>query len=241
MPKRKYTTKKRMTKSRKYTRRKRRYTRYRKPLILGGIPDSKVCRLRYCEFVKLDADAAGSAVAVQHTFNANSVYDPNQSGTGHQPMGYDEMAAQYNHYVVLGSKITVHFDNDVDNVQLAGQYCFLRLDDAVPATNDNLVAMMERSASNIAYKPRNVDTNKAITLTKTFSCKKFFGINKNDGVGTRDDLAALTNGANPAEGAYFTCGVVCSRTTTTNPPVILARVTIDYIVKFYEKNLQPQS
>ncbi len=173
MPKRKYSRKKRTTKKRKYTRRKRRYTR-RKPLVLGGIPDQRVCRLRYCEFVKLDATALGSAVAVQHTFNANSVYDPNQTTTGHQPMGYDEMASQYNHYVVLGSKITVHFDNDVDNVQLAGQYCFLRLDDAVPATNDNLVAMMERANSHISYKPRNVDTNRPVTLTKNLSLQENF-------------------------------------------------------------------
>jgi hypothetical protein len=156
-------------------------------------------------------------------------------------MGFDEMAAQYNHYVVLGSKITVHFDNDVDQVQLAGQYCYLRLDDAVPATNMRLTGLMERGSSHIAYKPRNVDSNKAITLTKTFGAKKFFGINKNDGISTRDDLAGLTNGSDPAERAYFSVGVMCSRTTTTDPAVILARVTIDYIVKFYEKNLQPQS
>jgi len=240
MPKRKYSAKKRTTKSRKYTRRKRRYTR-RKPLVLGGIPDSRVVKLRYCDFVKLDASSAGSAVATQHTFVANSVYDPDDTGTGHQPMGFDEMAAQYNHYVVLGSKITVHFDNDVDHVQLAGQYAFLRLDDVVPPTNTNLAALMERAQSNIVYKPRNVDTSKSAVLSKTFSCKKFFGINKLDGVGTRDDLAGLCNGADPAEKAYFTVGVMCARTTTTDPAVILARVQIDYIVKFYEKNLQPQS
>lgn len=239
MPKRKYSRKKRTTKKRSYKRRKSRYRR--KPLVLGGIPDSKVCRLRYCDFVKLDADAGGSAVAVQHTFLANSVWDPDHTGTGHQPMGFDEMAAQYNHYVVLGSRITVHFDNDVDNVQLAGQYCFLRLDDAAPATNGTLVGMMERNSSKISYKPRNVDSNKPVTLTKNFSCKKFFGINKNDGVGTRESLAGLCNGTNPIDGAYFTCGVMCSRTTSTNPAVIMARVQIDYIVKFYEKNLQAQS
>ena len=240
MPKRKYSSKKRTTRSRKYSRRKRRYTR-RKPLVLGGIPASKVCRLRYCDLVKLNPSALESGIATQHVFRANSVFDPDSSGIGHQPMGFDEMAANYNHYVVLGSKITVWFDSDVDNHQEAGQYCFLRVDDVPPLTNVNLNALMERNAAKIKYKPFNKDTSKKIVLSKTFSCKKFFGINKNDGVSTRDDLAGLCNGANPAELAYFTCGVMCARTTTTDPPPILARVQIDYIVKFYEKNLQPQS
>ena len=239
MTKRKYSKRKRTTKSRKYTRRKRRYTSA--PLVLGGIPDEKVCRLRYCDMVKLDPTALESGIATQHVFIANSVFDPDSSGIGHQPMGFDEMAQNYNHYVVLGSKITVHFDTDVDHHQEAGQYCFLRLDDVPPLTNVNLNALMERAQSKIAYKPLNTVTARKIVLSKTFSCKKFFGINKNDGVSTRGDLAGLCNGANPAEKAYFTCGVMCSRTTTTDPPVIMARVQIDYIVKFYEKNLQAQS
>lgn len=39
-----------------------------------------------------------------YVFRLNSLYDPNETGTGHQPRGYDELAAIYNSYTVLGAK-----------------------------------------------------------------------------------------------------------------------------------------
>lgn len=40
-------------------------------------------------------------------FTANGLYDPNQSGVGHQPMYFDQLTAVYDHYTVLKSKIKI--------------------------------------------------------------------------------------------------------------------------------------
>ncbi len=40
-------------------------------------------------------------------FSANSVYDPNVSGVGHQPRGYDQLIALYDHAVVTKCKIEI--------------------------------------------------------------------------------------------------------------------------------------
>ena len=47
----------------------------------------------------------------------NSLFDPNRTGTGHQPYGFDQLSTFYNRYYVTGSKMTVTFscqtkDND---------------------------------------------------------------------------------------------------------------------------------
>lgn len=40
-------------------------------------------------------------------FNLNSIYDPNRTGTGHQPYGFDQLSALYNRYRVIACSYTV--------------------------------------------------------------------------------------------------------------------------------------
>lgn len=56
-----------------------------------------------------------------HNFSANGLYDPDISGVGHQPMGFDQMIALFNHYTVTMSKIRVTFVNeDANYPQIVG-------------------------------------------------------------------------------------------------------------------------
>jgi len=43
------------------------------------------------------------------SFRANGMYDPNNTGTGHQPLYYDQLKEIYNHWVVIKSKATFRF------------------------------------------------------------------------------------------------------------------------------------
>lgn len=61
--------------------------------------------LRYCDYIDLDASVGGTAV---NTFRANGLFDPDLTGIGHQPRGYDEWMTLYQKYVVKKAKITVH-------------------------------------------------------------------------------------------------------------------------------------
>ncbi len=237
MPKRKYTKKRKTMKKKSYKKRKRR------TLPLGGFKDSNLVRLKYADLIKIDTTAAASSIPTEYVFRANSCFDPDYTGTGHQPRGWDEQANIYNHYCVLGAKITVHFDNGVNSFQNAGQYCYIQLRDRpppVPATN-TLVDILEEQPryGSTLYKPftsaGNSNPNTANKLMKTFSARKFFGIPQKDSVKTNDNLQATVDD-NPSEGAYFVIGIVSSSTSTTNPDPIIARVEIEYIVKMTEKN-----
>jgi hypothetical protein len=226
---------------RKFKKKQNRIVRYRRSsLPLGGFPDRKAVRMRYADLIFLDASALGSGVPTIHHFRANSVYDPDLTGTGHQPRGFDEHAALYDHYTVIGSKIRATFESDVDNRSTAGQYCFLMLQDTA-GTPTNLVDILEEGDRNkIGYRPLNSVTGKSVSLTKKFSPYKLFGIPKKDSLISNADLTPQV-GSNPPEDAIFTVGVISNRTTSTDPPKLVCRVEIEYIVLFSEKRPMPSS
>jgi len=53
----------------------------------------------------------GTSTNNAYVFAANGLYDPDITSTGHQPMGFDQMMAFYNHYTVLSTKIRVIASN----------------------------------------------------------------------------------------------------------------------------------
>ena len=210
-------------------------TRIPRPLLpLGGFPERKAARLKYCSFITLDPGSLDSAIPKVHHFRANSCFDPDYTSVGHQPRGFDEHAAIYDHYTVIGSKISATFESDVDNYAAAGQYCFLMLQDT-DNTPTSLIDIVEESDKNkIDYRPRSGFDGKSITLHKKFSPYKMFGIPKKDSLMNNDRLTCQVS-TNPAEDAIFTVGVCSNRTTSTDPPRLTCRVEIEYLVVFTEK------
>lgn len=64
--------------------------------------------LRYSESTFLTATAGA---VTSYVYRANDCFDPNATGTGHQPMGFDQMMIFYNHFCVVRSKLIVTFRN----------------------------------------------------------------------------------------------------------------------------------
>jgi len=62
-------------------------------------------RLRYSEAITLTTGAAG--IAAVNQFRLNGLYDPNLTGTGHQPLGYDQITPLYNKYKVNACRLIV--------------------------------------------------------------------------------------------------------------------------------------
>jgi hypothetical protein len=81
-------------------------------LIAKGMPvfplRSKPTYLVYSENFSLNTGAAATG---SYLFAANGLYDPNITGTGHQPSGFDQMMLFYFHYTVLRSRMTAYVRN----------------------------------------------------------------------------------------------------------------------------------
>lgn len=66
---------------------------------LNPIPQKMIAKHKYADVatISLVSSALGN-----YNFNLNSVWDPNRTGSGHQPYGRDTFATIYNRYRVLG-------------------------------------------------------------------------------------------------------------------------------------------
>jgi len=185
--------------------------------------------LRYVQNVELNP---ATGVVAQWGFRANSIYDPDLTGTGHQPLGRDTFTEVYGKYIVVGSKITAKFlptDGSFVYPSLVG----IKLGDtSVMATTDASLIMEQGNSRFKVINSRTGATggNAPTSVSLTFSGKKWFGWKD-----TADNLASFAAPAstNPTTLAYFTVyygDIVGSADLTACNCV----VTIEYIVKFLE-------
>lgn len=71
-------------------------------------PRQKVT-LKYFDSRTVTATTGGSFGT---TYRLNSLYDPDATGVGHQPRGFDQVAELYQKYVVTKASVIVNFRND---------------------------------------------------------------------------------------------------------------------------------
>lgn len=70
------------------------------------VPARLIVVLPYVETLSL-----GSSFLVEYQMNLNSIFDPNRTGTGHQPLGHDEWNYFYQQYRVLAVRVMATFVN----------------------------------------------------------------------------------------------------------------------------------
>lgn len=66
------------------------------------IADRYFAKLTFATSVNMSLSAGAPKI---HVFRGNSMFDPDQSGAGAQPVGFDELSALYKSYRVIGSSI----------------------------------------------------------------------------------------------------------------------------------------
>lgn len=72
-------------------------------------PERKFVELPYCETITLASSSALDVYGNQYVWNLNSLFDPNNTGVGHQPMYYDQLTGLYAKYRVYKVEIEVTF------------------------------------------------------------------------------------------------------------------------------------
>jgi len=176
--------------------------------------------------------ATGAAVIGGYVFTANGLYDPDITGVGHQPMGFDQALAFYEHYTCVANEVTVTFCSGAANNDAIACGFYLS-SSATPVTvSDQIVE------NGLLYRKiltSNVNNSKDIqTISAKINLTKFFGkkiINEDD---YRGNAAAL-----PTEQAYMIFFVNNLSGTNTNP--VIMDITTNYTVKFTEPKKIPQS
>lgn len=226
---------------RNYKRKYKRYNRLSRPMVpvkgkyIGPFPNSAITRMRYCGYKNLSTTAG---VISGVFFRANGIFDPDAQTGGGQPLGRDEYANLYNHYTVLGSKITVEFmgKNDTTNSYMPNVCgCYLSDDVAIDATNWQGIIEQGKGSNSVIVQGSSAANGRRI-VTCRFSPRKFFGIKY--AVDNYDLSAAI--GEDPLEQAFFYVWI-SGLDLSTNTMGCHIKIMVDYLVKFTEPKEIPRS
>jgi hypothetical protein len=188
------------------------------------MPPSYATKLRYFETVEIDP---GTGTPTQYSFSANGLFDPNYTGTGHQPRGFDQLMLMYNHYIVVGAKITCTFHSLSPIVSVVAG---IHVGTDVTATPD-LTDIIEQGNRKYVVLGGNSEGDNTKTVTEYCSIKKEFGLKD-----IRDNASIKGHvTGNPTEQCYFHI-FTCAQNEVSNPTVVETSVLIDYLVIFTEPN-----
>jgi len=184
-------------------------------------------KLPYFESAFTITGTAG--VIGSYIFSANGAYDPNISGTGHQPLGFDTMMTYYEQYVVVASRITVECCGN--GIQAGTFSISLSPDTTAPALPDvvenGLVVM-----KTIDGRGTNGTGQRIGSLSLSCDVAKYFG-RKSKADLVDDANMSGTVASNPAEQVYFTVAAWGFSSFSDNTSFAMTAL-IEYDVVFWE-------
>lgn len=156
-----------------------------------GFPKRLQITHKYNENVRLNSVSGALAL---WRFSCNALFDPNITGGGHKPMYFNQLAAIYDHYCVIGAKIKITIMPDFA-VTLPTAYG-INVNDDTTVTASTAADFSEQTQSKIHYFTFNNSDPKH--LSATWSAKKFFG----GSILANDELQGSATSV-PQEQSYF--------------------------------------
>jgi hypothetical protein len=166
----------------------------------------------------------GAGTAGTQVYSANGCYDPDITGTGHQPMAFDQLMLSYEHYCVLGAKITCTFRNADDNDSPS---VGISLNAATTVQTDYTAlrenGMIVREKLGFSASPLSIRT-----LVMKYDARKFHSI---PSVLSDPDMQGTIT-ANPVEQGYFHISVWNTESASTVQ--VYCSAFIEYDVVFTE-------
>lgn len=213
-------TKRSMFRAKRRSSKKRRYTGIPKTIMPLG---PAVVRMKYSTQWTMIPTITN--VPYHSFWRACSIFDPDATGGGHQPHGHDTAALFYQHYTVLGAKITIR---TAPNTSTTPMYFAINLvDSQSPSNIASPDELLEAPTSRLKCLPTD---GKCSTITSTYSMKKYWR-------GSKPGALTALFGANPTEELFWqlSCWNAVTGDTPIQVPIV---VTVDYTVRCTErKNL----
>lgn len=220
------TNKKRKTASGKYVTKKTPPKTLRATILYTPLVCPNVMRVKLPYTDLFEFNGGGIFTIVSNVFRGNSIFDPDLTGTGTQPLGRDQWHNFYNRYRVISSTIEVSASN------ASGISCTIY---TFPNNNQDQVTVrrqvMEQQYVKQAMFGHNTG-NSTATIKNTMSPAKIRGA-PSDIVQYEDSYSAQA-GFNPPTPFFWHVGVFGQGLGVSNFRVD-ATITITYDVEFYDR------
>lgn len=192
----------------------------RRPTGDSFLPPVLRTKLRYQGFNSLSSTPTMATQVIR----ANSLYDPNLTGAGHQPRGFDELAALYNEYRVFGVYVDVSFKVTTNTFAYVG-WSQVASNVSAP-TSINGVVECRRGF------------NKLIASDKVYRIRRYFSVAEVNSVSKEvvraDDNYKAAVSANPTEGPVIQIHAASPDESTSTV------VHCNYVLTYYCQFMNPK-
>lgn len=194
---------------------------------LGGrtlcpFPDNLVCQLKYSDSYVLTS--TGNAMSSRQYMRLNSINDPDQTGTGHQPLWHDQLAAIYERYVVTKSRMKVTFSaypNAIATANPSGPLIVGVTGDQDASISSTITTTLENSEWRVIQNA--LGGNNVVVLSVDYTPKKQLGLPETD------DTVGAAFGSNPS--AQWYGAIYCIEQGPASPSSVVASVEMFYTVR----------
>lgn len=196
----------------------------------GAFPAKMLVSMKYGDIIDIDPAAGGQA---NHVFRANGIFDPDATGTGHQPRGFDQWMSAYKNFSVVGSKITVKLSTNSSASTIDTLVSISCTNTSIPS---GAIGMLEEAQAKPGKNwtilcPGN---NEPVTLVQTYSHKQWFGKD------IFEDEYKGSQTADPNEICFYNISGQAMG-VLDNPAAINCAVQIEYTVMLYNPETLPLS
>ncbi len=213
-------------KRRRFSRRRRRRSGRKMVIRRSPMATKFKTNLRYTDQIVLNPGVAG--IRAVHTFRANSLFDPDETGVGHQPRGFDQIMPMYEHYTVIGARMKATFMAETPNQNARVCVALLNSGTALAAFNDYLESgtAVTRFLTNTSQP--SVTVVQKVSLAKWFS-KKLLS----------EDTVQGTITASPIDICHF--HVVVAGVNAVDTGSVAIQIEIQFVAVFTEPTVVAQS
>lgn len=183
------------------------------------VPDRMITKLKYHD----DIIFTSGAVRTVNVFRGNSLFDPDQTNVGHQPLGFDQWSSFYSKYRVYASKIVCKFVSQEETVPLFIIVVPLN-DNTTPSTDAGFETAYAKTATMTGYQAKGEKT-----VTNYMATAKIKSIKS---IEYSEQYSALIS-ASPAQEWFWY--VICGSVDRTATPDAMAEITITYYCELFDR------
>lgn len=199
------------------------------PINLGkGIPTALRTALTWSKNIVVGGSLG---LASDYVFRGNDLYDPDFTGTGTQPLFFDQFIAMYSFYSVRSSNITIDFANDTAEALVCCILPYKNSSYAFSGSNYPNVLQLP-GCKYITLAPKGSGKDVA-TLSNFCTTNTFFP----DYSESADDFRGFANNSVPSPGAWF-WHVFCYPASLGSTTITAsANVRVTYYNTFFTPNV----
>lgn len=207
------------------------------PRLLAGdpFPPQMDVKLRYCWQNGLSTPGVGfsGTFGTEQVFRLNSLFDPDLTGTGHQPFGFDQLTPIYGRYVVSGVDVDIEFFNS-NSDDLIAAFTIQSGQNTTALAGSTIESAVERQSVMVRSVPTTGQNR--WKYTEHFPIHAIEG--QVPGIVYRDDAYQSLVNSSPINQCYLRLAAACS---VANGKLVQCQVVLTYHARFLERISMGQS